>query len=238
MGGSATMIHGNIDPRRLEHPRGYFARLFGRGVTEIPMGNDRALIDLPCRDLKDVADGFPAWLRDTLADAWVSSKAILDYLDTAAPNIHLRGDREGATTSWYVQVGFSGCAGLAQTSADVASHWAQKWFDDERERIDALLRPRGFFAERAEAINESSLFLPIGAGGYAGYSVEGWMAGSQRSHYEFDAAIEENDEGAAQRLRQVLDTQLVALMADGQCRCQLCMPDFDRSLLAALPDLA
>ena len=241
MGGAAILIKGSVDAQRLEPPSGFFARLFGaKGPKEFPMGGDRSMVDLPSRDLKVLEAGFLAWLRARLASPWPASKTILDYLDMRTTTIHLRGEREGAAeTGWYVQLTFSGCAGMAQTSADLAAHWVQRWFEADRERIDGLLRARGFVARDTEVAAESELFLPLGEPGYAGFSPEGFDAGDgRRSHFSFDAAIDEADDAQAQRLQQVLDAQFVALMRDGRCRCQLCAPEFDLAAIDGLPKVA
>jgi hypothetical protein len=49
------------------------------------------------------------------------------------PSLYCWGEREaGSDTRSYVQLGFSGCAGMAEVSATVAGHWAAAWIREER----------------------------------------------------------------------------------------------------------
>jgi hypothetical protein len=197
------------------------------------------MIELPCKDLKVLEEQFVAFLRSELQHPWLASQSILEYLESGTTTIYLRGEREGAAApTWYVQVTFSGCAGLTQTSADVAAHWAELWFRRRRDQISAeLLRPRGFADSGIELVVEEQTYLPIGELGYAGFSREGSSAGAgvPPTHFAFDGAINETSEESAQRLEEALEARFFELMQDGLCRCQLCMPGFDCSVVAGLP---
>lgn len=238
MGGAAVQIMGSLDARRLEEPRGFFAKLFrSRPPREFSVGRDRTMIDLPCKDLRILEVEFQNFLRAELPSPWLASKSVLDYLGTGTTDIHLRGERQdGGEASWYVQVTFSGCAGLAQTSADIAAHWADIWFQRHRDQIGALLQLRGFTPTGVEPVTEEQTYLPIGESGYAGFSREGWGPKDEvPTHFSFDAAVNETNDAEAQRLSAQLESKFRRLMSDGRCRCQLCEPAFDCSVLAGLP---
>lgn len=51
-----------------------------------------------------------------------ASRVVLDYLKLGQPSVCLRADRAPGQTDgpWYVQVSFSGAAGMAETWARVA----------------------------------------------------------------------------------------------------------------------
>lgn len=226
MGGTAILIHGDIHPRRLEQPRGFISRLLGRPETrkELPEG----FVDLPSKDLRILADDFAAFLKARLPKPTASTQVVLDYLDTAKPNVYLRGDQDAQETrTWYVQLGFSGCAGMAEASAQVAAHWAMLWYAGERPRIDSqLLSPAGFTAASVELIAEPAAFLPVGSGGYASYPVSPAQP-ETGGEFEIDAAAAESDEAEAERVQGWLASNGVAMVRQNGCHCQLCAPGFD-----------
>jgi len=226
MGGTAILIYGDIDPRRLEQPRGFFSRLLGRPEVrrELPEG----LVDLPSKDLKVLADDFAAFLEARLPNPSTSSQAVLDYLDIAKASVYLRGEKdvEGGRT-WYVQLSFGSCAGMAEISAEVAAHWAMLWYASERQRINSeLLQPAGFIAATFELIAEPAAFLPVGSGGYANYQF-GPDYPESRRYFSMDAAAEESYETESDRIHGWLESHGVAMVRNGGCHCQLCAPDFD-----------
>lgn len=243
MGGSALLIHGRLDPAATAPRRGWWSRLLGRPSTrEFASGAGRTMLEHAAGDLGGLARGFEDWLRRELVAPWPASKAVLDYLALDVATVYLRGEREdGGPAKTYAQLSFSGCGGMAQTSSELAAHWARLWFERERPRIETMwLAPRGFAAAEVEVVAESELFLPAGDTGYAQYSVAPLDVGDggPPRHFVVDDALAETDEAATGALLAVLERDHAATMADGRCRCQLCMPSFDPASVAGLPAFA
>src|SRR5688500_8220971 len=154
MGGAALLIHGELDPARraAPPPRGFLARLFGKPGRKVFELGDRTIYEIPPGDLRGLERGFRELLARALPDPWPATTATRAALGVGVTTVYLRGEgARDAEPEFTVQVSFSGCAGQAQVSADLAAHWAQQWFARERDRIDAQwLRPAGFAASRAE----------------------------------------------------------------------------------------
>jgi hypothetical protein len=91
--------------------------------------------------LEPLAARFRAFLAREIPTPHDASTQTLDYLDIKGiPSLYLRGEREkGGEPEWYVQLGFSGCAGMAEVSAAAATSagpprrsatrtaWCSKW---------------------------------------------------------------------------------------------------------------
>lgn len=228
MGGSAVLFYGELEAQRQAPRPGLLSRVFGAKAG--PAATD-GFVDLPSKDFRAIAADFHSFIKSRLPNPSVASKVMLDYLRTAGPNVYLRGELDAqGRRRWYVQLSFSACAGLADTSADVAAHWAGLWYEANRERIDeTLLRPHGFAAESIELIHGATMFLPVGQGGYAGY--QGAPEDGEDRYFAIDVAALEADEEEADRVHAWLEANGAALIAQGGCHCQLCAPGFDPALI-------
>jgi hypothetical protein len=218
--------------------RGPLDRLFGRGgLRETDLGRGRRLIELSPRSARPLVPAFKSYVRRAVGTAWPSTTSILGYLDIAF-ELFIRGEREGEyPAEWYVQLSFGGCAGLAETSSEVAAHWASKWWAAERETIASLLVPRGFTPTRVTKTGDELTFLPVNDLGYVSFLKDGYAVDAETppTHFELDASVDEIDEEGANELRRALERDWVGYMADGRCHCQLCDPAFDQAILANLP---
>lgn len=133
MGGSALLIKGMpsadlLTPRAAA--RSLADRLLGRhpvsGPTETPIGRDRVLLEIPSDPLRPLADDLRTYVDRAFDDPWPSTMYVRDYLAMDVVTTYLRGERSGnEVPSWYIQLTFSACAGMADTSAEVAAHWAE-----------------------------------------------------------------------------------------------------------------
>jgi hypothetical protein len=237
MGGSAVLIRGTADVERLGR-RGLLASLLGRGAPrEMDLGKNRTLIELPSRNVRALIPAFKSYVRRAADSPWSATTSILSYIDIAF-RVYVRGERDGdSPPAWYVQLSFGGCAGMAETSSEVAEHWATKWCADELEQIAALLAPNGFVPSRVDGTTEGPTFLSLGDLGYASFQKNGYSvdADTPATYFEIDAAAVEGNEESAENLLRVLERDWVRYMADGRCHCQLCDPGFDHAILADLP---
>jgi hypothetical protein len=237
MGGTAVLIRGTADVERLGR-RGVLGSLFGGGgPSEVDLGGNRKLVELPSRNVRALVPAFKSYVRRTAGSPWSATTSILNYLDIAF-NLYVRGERDGASPpAWYVQLSFGGCAGMAETSSEVAAHWATKWCLDELEQIAALVKPGGFVPSRVDGATDGPTFLPVGDLGYASFQRNGYSGDAETpaTHFAIDAASIEGNEESAEDLLRVLERGWVRYMAGGRCHCQLCDPGFDHAVLADLP---
>lgn len=235
MGGTALLIYGTLTPERLgpqPAPRTLFDRLLGRtrqvAPTVTPRGRGAELIQLDAAELEPLIPGFRAYLARKLAQPNEASRQTLGYLAIKRiPSLYLRGEREaGGAPEWYAQVGFSGCAGMAEVSAQVACHWAAAWVRDELPALERdIFVPFGFTPTPGQAFGWSDRFLPVAELGYLRY-----VPADEREEgggvFEADCVVEEAVEDFGDRLAAA-NARHAALMADGRCRCQLCDPEFE-----------
>jgi hypothetical protein len=250
MGGSAYLIWGSLTDERirdLSKPRGILGRLFRRDAGAGPKWAqfmlDKEIADLPPDDLRDLGPAFRSYLGERLDPPWPATTAVLEYLDIGTVSVYLRGERSHGSSSadWYVQLTFSGCAGQAEISAEVATHWAAIWYQERSRHIIAQhLMPFGFIpgSQRDEG-EDRPCFVPINDLGYGKYVgtqfMEEWGELTGSRMFETDASVSEllEPQGRLPEQRR-LDETLGPLMEDGRCRCQMCMPEFDPVTLPGL----
>jgi hypothetical protein len=242
MGGTAFLIWGKVADLRLEPTpieRTFLDRVLGRQRFQKPQvtqGPDGARIIEAPPDRFRVLDGqFRDFLGKRMAEPWASSKVILDYLRDDVTTLYLRGEQrpDRSDPQWYIQLTFSGCAGLTETSAEVAAHWAAIWFREERDYlVERILSPSGFMVDDDKTeIETHSAFVPVDKLGYglyvggSGFEPDPEWPGSRL--FELDAGVTEMDpaDDDLSALRE-LDRLYGPLMSDGRCRCQLCAPEF------------
>ena len=247
MGGCAFLIHGSliagVAPSASDRPS-LFGRLFGKStrthvaVASVPA---QATQEIPVGDLgKKLRNSFRKFFKNRFREPWAATKTIFSYIDMSH-NTYVRADgaNNGQLPKWYVQINFSGCSGMAEVSAELASHWASIWFAEQRDEIiRASLAPFGFEAnsEKDKWI-EDLRFLPIGNLGYAQFLSPAKVAElkNQASRFEIDCSIRETfSESDLESFLGDLDSKYATLFNDGKCRCQLCSPDLDEEQIARL----
>ncbi|HYC31865.1 MAG TPA: hypothetical protein VEB59_06210, partial [Gemmatimonadales bacterium] len=208
MGGTALLIYGSLSPERLRPrplPRTWLDRLLRRtrerGPRVRPMGS-REMVVVDAADLAPLAARFRAFLEREMPEPHEASKQILEYLDMdRIPNLYLRGERErGGEPDWYVQVSFSGCAGMAEVSAAVAEHWAAAWARRELPQLEReILGPFGFTPRAGQRFEAPGGFLPVEELGYLQ-----WVPEEDREDraevFEADHAVHESIEDTPARL--------------------------------------
>lgn len=249
MGGSAYLIWGRIDEdtfRAAQPKSGLLRRLLGRGSAEptiSSMGN-MEMRHMPSEAFTPVANEFLSFVRETFHSSRPVEQGMLDYLDIGIINMYVRGERRPEEKEFrdYVQITFSGCAGMAEVSAELAAHWAQIWYERNTAHIDErLLIPRGLTPDPSiQDPPDTRQFLPLEGLGYALFTnpdpaiMDTEWEGSRL--FEFDAAVVDPlyEEGKVDELREI-DERYGPLMADGACLCPLCSPDFDVNSLMPVP---
>lgn len=219
MGGWAFMIHGSFDAQRAAagaKPPSFFERLRGRktaAVSSMDMGKSR-LLEFPAHTIQQpLAEDYRAFVRTRLSPPTEASQSVLDYLELDQPTIYIRANQSSSDVEpeWYVQLSFTGAAGMTETSARVAAHWADHWYAARGEAIRAILAPAGFDAIRGDQLNEPR-FVPAREYGYiereAGELTADWSV--LESHDDPDAVL------------KMLEQRYRGLLDDGRCHCQMC----------------
>lgn len=213
-------------------------RLLGRhpvsGPTETSIGRDRVLLEIPSDTLLPLANDFRAYVDRAFDNPWPSTMCVRDYLAMNVVTTYLRGERGGhEVPSWYVQLTFSACAGMADTSAEVAAHWAEIWYRQAvHELASKYFLPFGFTPERVDTTGPAKLFVPLGRLGYALFhsDEEAGPADSESRNFELDWSVLETLSGVdLTRDWQELDEALSDVRAAGVCLCQFCAPGQDLS---------
>ncbi len=238
MGGAAFIISGDVDARLLPanspeppEPQSFWARLFAWGsrrpkratVQALPNGDRH--FEIPPGSLeRTLVGGFRQWLAGRLVVPSQGSKVVLEYLTVIEPTVYVRGLQRASDEKpdFYVQVTFSGCAGMSETSARAAVHWAAMWYAEVGPQVKTQwLEPYGFRADlQCPPETERMLFLPAGPLGYLEYIDPGPTG---EASFEMDEAVAETPEG--QEAIGALHA-FERFMRPPRCRCQLCDPEF------------
>jgi len=237
MGGSAWLIYGTpsaelLTPRAA--PRSISDRLLGRhpvaGPTETPIGRDHVMLEISAGALRPLADHFRAFVKGAFDRPWPSTKNVLDYLAMDVVTTYLRGERTGAgESSWYFQLMFSACAGMADVSAEVGTHWAETWYRKSADELASkYFLPFGFTPQSADSTGPAKRFVPLGGLGYVlmrDHEAAADSEANESRYFEIDYSARETfgDVDLAREWRE-LDEALSDVRAAGACLCQFCAP--------------
>lgn len=162
---------------------------------------------------------------------WNATQHILDYMSYAA-SILIRGERSGdAPAMWESYVRLSGCAGMAQTSSEVAAHWIRTWANQRPTELSTLLSDHGFSVSNIEKDDEILKYFPTAECGYTSYWLDAADAVTEdepwAGKFDIDVAAYDHLADGGLALARKLESVAGELMSDGICRCQLCNPIFD-----------
>jgi len=246
MGGSAYLIQVTPDRERLVRPflereknrkPSFLARLFRGGDPGF-----QAFVDLPSDKLgSEVLHHFYGWAKDEITNITPATAAFIkDYLDPIRADVYLRGEREDPArpeefSHCYIQVTFSGCAGLGEVSSMLASHWVELWYRRNFDTINqGILKQFHLTPAASEAESAGyGAFFDFGNRGVALYYPQGsetemFIANREIPvNFELDAAVEESimDEEDLKKFQQEVVEMQAALppeLEQGLCLCQLC----------------
>ena len=223
MGGSAFLIYGRVAEER--------SRVKPGAWTSV--GANRRIVTLPTDVVSKLPDAFLADLGRRFSKPWSATATTLEYLQADATTAYLRGDEEaGKGLEWYVQLNFSGGAGLSEVSAVLAVHWAERWFATQPSALAAAyLEPDGFSPNgRVEPLNAAHMFVPVGAAGYAiidRSSPDGPMLDVDQWALEAIEEFGEDDEIDATAMLDRAYAAMPSLRSADSCCCQWCTPQLD-----------
>src|SRR5579859_4725835 len=163
MGGNAFLITGKLtDAKAGEKPS-----ISDFGSAE--------LAGLPIGPLDGLRNDFKHFLKKAIPKPHAATKSFLNYLDIPI-NIYVRSERKKGSSdfNWYVQFTFSGCAGMAEVSADLGVHWACRWYQENSNRLlKDFFEPFGFVPDSKQDLSFLDVkFIPMDGLGYAEYDLE------------------------------------------------------------------
>lgn len=253
MGGNAFLIWGDLDTQQLSRipaKKSIMDKILRRKKLlrpeEVLSWPEKTMFEVKDIGMVELIQDFQSFVRQRVPNPWGPTGAFLGYLDIGVVSVYLRGEQDSdqAKPVWYIQFTFSGCAGTAEISAELGCHWAEIWFQENRELLERdHFLPIGFKPNnKREDTSANPTFIPVGHLGYAMYTQHDQMdndpewPGSQL--FEMDTSITDTlNENEELPLLGCLDDLFGPLMSDNQCRCQLCMPDLDPiSLLISTND--
>lgn len=203
------------------------------------------MIDVPANALeKSLSAAFRDHVGARFDRPWAATASVLEYLQLGVMSVYVRGEAAGENApEWYVQITFSGCAGMAEVSSELAAHWAERWYRAEQANVVSThLRPYGFEPNgRIEPDRSAEVFAPIGTAGYAVYNAtpreeeEEEDGEGETDEEDFESRYFDIDASAlemlskSERLRALkeLDEGLPRFLPAGSCCCQWCAPAFD-----------
>lgn len=236
MGGTAYLIHGDLDPARIDsgpQQKTFIEKLRGcLGFRHRPQVVDlksSTLIELPPGRIAGIVPAFREFVIQNCSPAWPATAVFLDMLNMS---VSLRGEQPAAQeqVDWYIQLSFPSGAGTAEVTSQLAWHWAEIWVRNRLQDINkTFLQPEGFTAslDRRDQANDLPLFVPVGQD-YQVYAALQLMEG-ESPEFELDECVTELLDDGGEELMNQIQSQLGELMADGQCRCQMCMPDYQKT---------
>lgn len=249
MSGYAFVINGIIDEALLEpttEKQTLLNKLLKKQVIIWPkiteLQNGDKFIEIHAKQLESqLIIKFKDYLQTTIKTSWeVTQNMIEGYLSLCVEDIFIRGTqkKENIKPEGYIEVGFSGCAGVAETSARLASHWFEIWYKKHKLLIDEqYLIPYGFTPNNnIEKCNEQDLFFPLGEITYALYTndIDSMYLGDSdievKCNFDIDQSIIECGTINNKESIEIFNAKLNKIMQNPRCYCQLCTPELDLSL--------
>lgn len=231
MGGTAYIIAGRLSAERLGPiplPKNLLDSLLGRQRYAKPVTHSLGtgtMTEVPCKELEVIPKQFIEYVSIQLQKPTDVDELMLSYLKMRVTRTYVRLERGLGTAADqdYVQISFSGCAGLAEVCATVAWHWFDRWYRENALRLkNEILLPFGFDPTDGGDPGHTNLFLPVANVGYVAFYPVQEKPGA--GEFELDGSMEE--EGRAEAILDALNRDYAAVFADGRCRCTFCSPDF------------
>lgn len=237
MGGSAILVFGNVDMSLLESrpvKQSVFQKLLGirkhASLKETRINDQLTIKEIQNHPLHGLRDDFKKYLLRTIPRPHSASKQIISYLNMKTMTIYLRADKSPQKTDWYVQFSFSGCAGLAETSAELCTHWIEIWLHEERDLIFDTFGKNGFQAGDQKDSPSGYCFIPFEKYGYGRILQKDEIyegADYEGSQYlSFDQGSLESLADKELSGMKELDRRYQKYITENKCCCQICQPDF------------
>jgi hypothetical protein len=225
MGGSAYVIDGRLEREptiETRRPTWLGRWLFGdRGTA----AGRPAILEVDSAPLVPLLHDVRRFVGEKAPEPWPATRMLQEYL-AMEHSVYVRGYRaaEVAEAKWGVEIAYSGCAGMGEVSARVATHWTAAWMAAHADRIAReYLLPFGFRPDPDQPPPEAMAFAAVGELGYVEYLPEPEEHAGPPSRVNLDVAAWEGQDAGT--LFPALERRLAPLMAGARCRCQLCAPE-------------
>ncbi len=240
MGGTAYLIYGNITEERIAKSKknqlSFFDKLFRKNKITSVENNDISTEDFN----KTLKKQFLNFINNTIKKKWQATESIIEgYLSIDVFNTYIRKEKD----KYYLQISFSGCAGQAETSSLISSHWFELWYKKNKEKIDnEIFIPFGFIPSHISEYEDEYVFFPLNCGYAICYcdvdneidAENPWLC----PELEVDESVKEsfgNDE-EINKYSKIVKDNFSKYTKDKKCRCQICDPNFDITILNILPE--
>lgn len=214
MGGAAYIIYGEY---KAEDEKNGIINLFFRKKSKKEQTED-----MICNELKI---NFIEFLEDIVKSN--SSQVIKNYIREKGI-IKCKIEKKEKD---YISIYFSGCAGMTQVSANVASHWADYWYTNKKEIIGEILKKYNFkISGVTENVSDKNIFVPAEDAGYAELIIEEGQEKEYLDSFIFETAIFETDEAYLEtsdekeflKLNRELNQKYGKILKNRKCLCEVC----------------
>jgi hypothetical protein len=197
---------------------------------------DGSYASLGANELESLGLRYREYLWDEISeeDQWDSTASVMDYLAMDVVSVSIGGFQPMGAPSheWAIEILFNGCGGMSEVSSLLAAHWAQIWYQKNRAAIDNNdLIPFGFVPTEEQPQFDWLPFIPIGGGSYAAYEPDR-RVDDDDSPFQLNCSLAMSLDDDPSQLLADLAKHYGKLIEDGQCRCQLCMPNWDHTAVA------
>jgi hypothetical protein len=189
-------------------------------------------------------DNFTEFIKQSFNKPWIATEIFLEHylLHEDSVEIYLEETQESPdkTNELNVIMFFSDLADLFYVHACLASHWSRIWFERKKESIiEKHLYRQGLKLDPSRPVDsDQELFFPLNELGYIRHVPDPTsFEGEEAFHFELEGWVYQEFEflecvyETHLKMFKELEPLVLALMSDGKCRCQFCMPDFDISLI-------
>lgn len=203
------------------------------------------LTDTQCDDerVERVLQALFPHFGEVFEEPWEATLALMHYLQIPVCTPFFAAS--GGQTVFGLN--FSGCAGNAEVSAQVAAHFFDVWIGRNHQLVkDLLYENSGFLLDRPfkSEVPGFGPFFPTRAGYGLLYSTSASLDQYddeedpwQVPRLEIDVSvIEAYDDEELSLISSVLNEQMSSLPDNPPCMCQLCSPEFDLTFLERLPE--
>lgn len=239
MGGYCFIIDGTFSEDKLKPQpvkKNLIDKLLHRqrftSIKKTALGKENVLYELPLNNLKNFPKDFLSFIKTNIPEPSEATSIFIDYLSIDIFSIYIRGEGEenSSDINWYIQCSFSGCAGMAQTCSELASHWVELWYlKNSAELYAKYFAPIHFSPQSIRPEDPPFCFIPVETLGYARLinDLEADNEDQTGSRYlQFDeSTIEAMDDKELEHLSK-LDPFIEDKFLHSTCHCQLCDPQF------------
>jgi hypothetical protein len=240
MGGMLTRLSGQFDEsKKIPIPleKTLLDRILFRQRYEKPIRQkfqDFTYIKIQNTQLSnEITKKFISFLNATISIPSEATKAILDYLLLGVMSTAITGEEKNDKTDWFVSFSFSGCAGMAEISAELCCHWVERWFEAKSDELIPIFKSANFECSKINFDNPQNYsFMEVGTRKHGFYSSL-FPEEDGSVTYEVDGSVYETFDGFEEEdFEEKFQSKMRATYGNNkmECKCQLCSPEFIQNL--------